>query len=59
MAQSQFLLSAMTLVVALHLLDKQPKKKQQQKSVFGNDQTLLTAAVHLGLHFPLETAPSN
>lgn len=58
MAQSQFLLRAMTLVVALHLLDKQPKK-QQQKAVFGNDQTLLTAAVHPGLHFPLETAPSN
>lgn len=39
-AQSHFLLSVMTLVVALHLLDRQPKKKkknQQQKAVFENE----------------------
>lgn len=38
-AQSHFLLSVMTLVVALHLLDRQPTKKkdQQQKEVLENE----------------------
>lgn len=58
-AQSHFLLSEMTLVLALHLLDRQPKENNSKKLSLKMKQALLTAAIHLSLHFPLETDPSN
>lgn len=58
-AQSHFLLSVMTLVLALHLLYRQPKENKSKKLSLKMKQALLTAAIHLSLHFPLETDPSN